>query len=147
VMPGPADADRAQHGVNVPFAGGDELRLGPGARPTSRSASSRSSSEAPSLVIAVRIASSTAARPPPVSRRTRGCDPLLPGRAGPISGTRSISCAASAVRTAGAGASTLHSALRIAEANGVTSARDTAIAAISAGVKLSGGRGSVLSTT
>ena len=77
----------------------------------------------------------------------RGCDPLLPGRTGPISGTRSISCAASAVRTAGPAASTLHSALRIAEANGVTSGRDTAIAAISAGVKLSGGKGSVLSTT
>jgi hypothetical protein len=55
----------------------------------------------------------------------------------------------SACRAAGADASTLRSALRVTEANGVASARamDTAIATISAAVKLSGGSVSVLSST
>ena len=72
-----------------------------------------------------------------------------PGRPVPISRTRSVSCAASAACAAEATASTLRSALRIAEANGVGSARakDTAIATISAAVKFSGGSVSALSMT
>ena len=70
-----------------------------------------------------------------------------PGRALPISRTRSISSPAWAVCAAEAVARTLRSALRVAAANGVFSSRasDTAIATISAAVKFSGGRVSVLS--
>ena len=58
-----------------------------------------------------------------------------------------MSCAASAVCVADATAITLRSALRVAAANGVRSsrARATAIATISAAVKLTGGSVIVLS--
>ena len=59
----------------------------------------------------------------------------------PISRTRSMSCAAAVVWVADATAITLRSALRVAAANGVRSSRAsaTAMATISAAVKLTGG--------